>query len=129
MEEEALQELRNFEEKLRFDSLIGLTPKLTDEETTDRLKEKAIELKEEYSNESGNAVKNVFSDLLSLVAFAIVIATNRSGIAVVKNFIDDIVYGLSDSAKAFIIILFTDMFVGFHSPHGWEVLLEEFPDI
>jgi hypothetical protein len=33
---------------------------------------------------------------------------------------DEIVYGLSDSAKAFIIILFTDMFVGFHSPHGWE---------
>ncbi|MBC7516641.1 MAG: proton extrusion protein PcxA, partial [Alkalinema sp. FL-bin-369] len=24
----------------------------------------------------------------------------------------------------FIIILFTDIFVGFHSPHGWEVLLE-----
>nr|WP_298908966.1 hypothetical protein [uncultured Nostoc sp.] len=35
-----------------------------------------------------------------------------------------IVYGLSDSAKAFLIILFTDIFVGFHSPDGWEVLLE-----
>jgi hypothetical protein len=33
-------------------------------------------------------------------------------------------YGLSDSAKAFLIILFTDIFVGFHSPHGWEVILE-----
>lgn len=37
---------------------------------------------------------------------------------------DQLIYGLSDSAKAFIIILFTDIFVGFHSPHGWEVLLE-----
>jgi hypothetical protein len=45
-------------------------------------------------------------------------------VATLKAFIDEIVYGLSDSAKAFIIILFTDMFVGFHSPHGWEVLLE-----
>ncbi|MCY7284308.1 MAG: proton extrusion protein PcxA, partial [Cyanobacteria bacterium CAN_BIN43] len=25
---------------------------------------------------------------------------------------------------AFFIILLTDMFVGFHSPHGWEVVLE-----
>ncbi len=41
-----------------------------------------------------------------------------------KSFMDEIVYGLSDSAKAFIIILFTDIFVGFHSPHGWEVVLE-----
>jgi surface polysaccharide O-acyltransferase-like enzyme len=35
-----------------------------------------------------------------------------------------VVYGLSDSAKAFIIILCTDVFVGFHSPHGWEVIVE-----
>ncbi|MEM9151876.1 MAG: proton extrusion protein PcxA, partial [Cyanobacteria bacterium P01_F01_bin.3] len=33
-----------------------------------------------------------------------------------------------DSAKAFIIILLTDTFVGFHSPHGWEVLLEGVAD-
>ena len=48
---------------------------------------------------------------------------SKREIAVLKSFIDDIVYGLSDSAKAFVIILFTDMFVGFHSPHGWEVIL------
>ena len=41
---------------------------------------------------------------------------------------DDIVYGLSDSAKAFIIILLTDVFVGFRSPHGWEVILEGIAD-
>ena len=29
----------------------------------------------------------------------------------------------ADSAKAFAIILFTDVFVGFHSPEGWTVLL------
>ena len=45
-------------------------------------------------------------------------------VANLKSFIDEIVYGLSDSAKAFIIILFTDTFVGFHSPHGWEIILE-----
>ena len=49
---------------------------------------------------------------------------SRDEIEIVKGFIDEIVYGLSDSAKAFLIILFTDMFVGFHSPHGWEVILE-----
>jgi hypothetical protein len=50
--------------------------------------------------------------------------TNQKELGVLKSFLDETVYGLSDSAKAFIIILFTDMFVGFHSPHGWEVLLE-----
>jgi hypothetical protein len=41
-----------------------------------------------------------------------------------KAFIDEKVYGLSESTKAFAIILFTDVFVGFHSSHGWEVVVE-----
>jgi hypothetical protein len=45
-------------------------------------------------------------------------------IQVLRGLIDELVYGLSDSAKAFAIILFTDIFVGFHSPEGWEVLLD-----
>jgi hypothetical protein len=53
-----------------------------------------------------------------------VIAFSRQEIAIVKSFFDGIVYKLSDSAKAFLIILFTDVFVGFHSPHGWEIVLE-----
>jgi hypothetical protein len=61
---------------------------------------------------------------MSLFAFGFVIANSQREITVLKSFMDNIVYGLSDSAKAFIIILLTDIFVGFHSPHGWEVILE-----
>lgn len=49
---------------------------------------------------------------------------NQRGLNDFKAFLGNVIYDLSDSAKAFIIILLTDIFVGFHSPHGWEVLLE-----
>jgi hypothetical protein len=124
LEEEALQELRRFEEELRFKSLLGLAPKLTEEVREEEVKEKAIELAEEYRDRGNNAIKNVFADLLSLLAFGLIVFSSRQDITILKSFMDDVVYGLSDSAKAFIIILFTDMFVGFHSPHGWEVILE-----
>ncbi|HEY9618628.1 MAG TPA: proton extrusion protein PcxA [Microcoleaceae cyanobacterium] len=124
LEEEALQELHTFEERMRFNSLIGRAPKIGPEELEALVEEKAREIAEDYSHQSANAIKNVFADALSLAAFAIVIVTNRRGIEALKSFMDDVVYGLSDSAKAFIIILFTDIFVGFHSPHGWEVLLD-----
>lgn len=156
LQEEALQELQTFKERLEFDFLLGQAPSLTDEGGGDRangdgvgrerqpipeaskpltkgeqatrieekLKERAEEIKLEYGRASSDAIKNVFADLFALGAFAIVLLTNRRQVAVLKSFLDDTVYGLSDSAKAFIIILFTDMFVGFHSPHGWEVLLE-----
>ena len=49
---------------------------------------------------------------------------SRDELRVLRGFLDEAVYGLSDSAKAFGIILFTDIFVGYHSPEGWAVLLE-----
>lgn len=124
MEEEAYHELNIFEKELRFESIIMESPSLSLETIENQVKEKAIEIAEEFRRKSSNAVSNAFADLISLVAFALVVVTSKKEIVIVKSFIDEIVYGLSDSAKAFLIILFTDIFVGFHSPHGWEVILE-----
>jgi hypothetical protein len=98
---------------------------LSEEEIEKRVEEKAVEIAEEYQDLGQNALENIIADLLSVVAFGLVIYFSREQIAVLKSFIDEFIYGLSDSAKAFIIILSTDMFVGYHSPHGWEVILEE----
>lgn len=124
MEEEALGELQRFEEKLHFENFIKNAPPLLPEQIEVEMKKRAVELAEEFRHESSNAIKNVFADIFSVGAFIWLLVVSKSSIAVIKDFFDRIVYGLSDSAKAFIIILFTDIFVGFHSPHGWEVLLE-----
>jgi len=124
MEEEALQALEKFEERTKFDILIGRLTPLSSEEMENEVKEKALEIAKEFRTESSSAIKNVFADLCSVVAVISLLLVSKPSIAVIKDFFDNIIYGLSDSAKAFIIILFTDVFVGFHSPHGWEVLLE-----
>ncbi|BAZ39469.1 proton extrusion protein PcxA [Calothrix sp. NIES-4101] len=124
MEEEALVELQRYEERLRFQNLIGLKSPLSTTEIEQEVRGKALELAEEYRGESRNAIKNVFSDMMSVIAFIWLLLISKREIAIFKDFLDHVVYGLSDSAKAFIIILFTDIFVGFHSPHGWEVILE-----
>lgn len=124
MEEEALQALEKFEERTKFDILIGNLAPLAPEQMEKQVQEKAREIAEEFRGEGSNAIKNVFADLCSVVAVICLLLVSKSSIAVIKDFFDNVVYGLSDSAKAFIIILFTDIFVGFHSPHGWEVLLE-----
>lgn len=124
MEEEALHELQQFEERLRFEVLIGKAPPMPELAIEQRVRDKAEEIEADYRQLSIDAVKNVFADILAAIAFALLLINSKREIAVLKSFIDEIVYGLSDSAKAFIIILLTDVFVGFHSPHGWEVLLE-----
>jgi hypothetical protein len=123
-EERAFSELQRFEEKIHFEILIGQLPSLSQESIDREIKSKAIELAQYYSQESINAIKNFLSDLLSLVAFCYLILKGGRQISVLKSFLNELIYGLSDTAKAFLIILFTDIFVGFHSTHGWEVVLE-----
>jgi hypothetical protein len=124
MEEEALLELEKFEERIKFENLISNAPPISSADIEIKLQEKAEEVAAQFRGESSNAIKNVFADICSVIAFVWLLIISKSSISTLKDFLDHVVYGLSDSAKAFIIILFTDIFVGFHSPHGWEVLLE-----
>ena len=122
MEEKALEEIKKYEEKIKFEQLLTgteLSPPILEE----KIKAKVSEIATVYRYESTHAIENVFADLCALAAFIWLLITSKREIAILKDFIDQVVYGLSDSAKAFIIILFTDMFVGFHSTHGWEVIL------
>jgi CemA family len=123
VEAKFVEEMVAFEEKLKFQNLFTATTR-SPQETEEALKEKAIEVKADLQKELKEPIKNIFADFISLIVFAVLILTGRQEIATLKVWIDEVVYGLSDSAKAFIIILFTDVFVGFHSPHGWEVIME-----
>ncbi len=124
LEREAMEEMERFEKNLKFKHMVGLVPKLTAEQMEEKIVEKAEEIKVDFYRKSAEAVKNWFADLLSIFTFACLLINGKQQIAIVKSFLDDIVAGLSDTAKAFIIILLTDTFVGFHSPHGWEIILE-----
>jgi len=124
LEEQAVEKLRVYKAEIEFDALLRGKAIPSQEELQQALATKAEELKEEADSESTHAVKNVLSDLAALIAFVGVCLVSREELRVLRGFFDEAVYGLSDSAKAFAIILFTDIFVGFHSPEGWTVLLD-----
>jgi hypothetical protein len=127
MEEKALQELTRFEESLKFRNILSEANNqepLSTEEMEVKVRNKAKAMAKSFGSSSADAVKNWVADGAGLLVFCLVLTNSRREVEILKSFIDELVYGLSDSAKAFIIILLTDIFVGFHSPHGWEVLLE-----
>jgi hypothetical protein len=124
LEERAVEKLRVYKAEIEFDALLRGDSIPTQEQLQQKLSAKAEELKDEADAESTHAVKNVLADLAATLAFVVVCLFSREELRVLRGFFDEAVYGLSDSAKAFAIILFTDIFVGFHSPEGWTVLLD-----
>lgn len=122
IEERVFAELERYQTKLRFQALISEQP-MPGIAIEAQVKEKALELSEKYRWEITEPLKNILSDILGCIVFILFLFKSQPQIAIFKSFLDEIVYGLSDSAKAFILILLTDVFVGFHSPHGWEVIM------
>ena len=125
LEERAVEKLRIYKEKLEFEALLRGEAAPSIEDMQSSLRKKADELQMENARESTTAIKNLLSDGFGVLGFALVCLLCREELRVLRSLFDEIVYGLSDSAKAFVIILFTDMFVGYHSPEGWNVFLRE----
>ena len=123
-EERAFAELERFKEKIHFEVLIGKIPESSHETMNQQIAKKAKIIAVKYANESVDAIKNIFADIVSIITFLLILSITKRQISILKSFFNQLIYGLSDTAKAFLIILVTDIFVGFHSPHGWEVIIE-----
>jgi len=120
----AFEELQTYEENLRFDILIGKEQPLSIKSVNIKIRNKANEVAKHYSRETKDSIKNILADTLSLTTFVGLLRKNERQLALLNSVLNEILYGLSDTAKSFFIILFTDIFVGYHSSHGWEILLE-----
>jgi hypothetical protein len=90
----------------------------------ERTYEKYSELAAEYNEESIDALANIFTDLFTLIGFILVANSMRPQLIILKSFITELLYSFGDTTKSFLLLFITDLFVGFHSPHGWEVFLE-----
>ncbi|WP_055074813.1 hypothetical protein [Pseudanabaena sp. 'Roaring Creek'] len=93
------------------------------EEVEALIQQESIKILKKYNDASLNGVKNLLSDITAAFVFYLFLLSGRKELATIKEFLDEILYSLNDNAKAFLIIISTDTFVGFHSSEGWDALL------
>ena len=122
----AFSDIQNFEEKIYFESLL-IDPADQKPVSSDiEFQNTVNKIASKYNQESIESITNFFSDGISLVTIYFLIYWMKPQIIILRSFLTESIYSLSDTTKSFLLILFTDLLVGFHSPHGWEVFLEFF---
>lgn len=89
-----------------------------------RLQEKTIELAIRYNNQSIEAITNFFADLLSFITLCYLLFALEIQINITKSFLLEVFFGLDDSKKSLLILLITDLLVGYHSSNLWELFFE-----
>ena len=139
LEQSALQDLQNFEDELYFDYFASPskyeTPiwALYQIEANSmefpliinsRLQERMVDLARDYNQKSITYLTTLFGDLVTVTTVIFVVLGFKAQMIIFKSFILEFLYSLSDTIKSVLLIFSTNLLVGFHSPRGWELLLE-----
>jgi ferredoxin len=91
-----------------------------------RFQKKSLEIAETYNKQSILAITCLLGDFVTLLTLYIlfVLPQMKPQVIILKSFLTESLYSLSDTTKSFLLILGMDLLVGFHSPRGWEIVLE-----
>lgn len=88
------------------------------------LEQKMTELAKHYNQQSIEAITNLLADLMGLATLGFLFVNMKMSIVNTTAFLFESFFSLNDSKKSFLMLLFTDLLVGFHSPRGWEVIFQ-----
>ncbi|GMH32934.1 hypothetical protein BSKO_00768 [Bryopsis sp. KO-2023] len=116
---EGAHEIHIEEMRIQLDEAIGMSQPLSDFDLLQHLSEEAYELSEKYIEHNKYAALNVVSDSVSASVFFFMLLFSHEGRRVLFSTMNRVFGGLSDTAKAFMIILLADILLGYHSEEGW----------
>ena len=105
-------------------NLIEDGPSYLENSLPQKFQQKTIELAIYYNQQSIEAITNLFGDFITFITISFLFIWMEPQIIILKSFLTESIYSLSDTTKSFLLILLTDLLVGFHSPRGWEIFLE-----
>nr|YP_009425471.1 chloroplast envelope membrane protein [Austroblechnum melanocaulon]ASU94137.1 chloroplast envelope membrane protein [Austroblechnum melanocaulon] len=122
-EKKALKQLREVEALLWLDDatehLVDTQLQNYDANAYDETTQLAIM----YNELNIQLLLQLLTDVISIAIPALLLITGRKRLAVSNSRIQESFYSLNDTMKAFSILPLTDLCVGFHSPHGWEIVI------
>jgi len=121
---EGSKELHGEETKLRLLANVGEAPELSEKELSQKLHEKAEHIAHEFIEENEKALSNGLADSTAIFVLVAMILVQREKWDILVETWKRLFDGFSDTGKAFLLILVTDILLGYHSEAGWTGMIE-----
>lgn len=83
-----------------------------------------IQLVEMYNEDCIKIISHLLTNLIGFAFISAYLILGKNKLGILNSWIQEFFYSLSDTMKAFLILLATDLCIGFHSPHGWELMID-----
>nr|AMD61992.1 chloroplast envelope membrane protein [Tetraplodon fuegianus] len=126
-QEIALKRLQEIEELIWLDKIMVKSLKeIQPHDLNIEIHQKTINLVQAYNENSLNNLLQLLTDIIYFITLSAVFILGKQRLVILNSWIQELFYSLSDTMKAFFILLLTDLCIGFHSPHGWEIVIGSF---
>nr|YP_009973756.1 chloroplast envelope membrane protein [Ruppia brevipedunculata]QNH93563.1 chloroplast envelope membrane protein [Ruppia brevipedunculata] len=125
-EKNVLERFIELEELLLLDEIIKEYPGTHIKKLGIDVHKETLQLVKTHNEYHLHIILNFSTNLICFTILSGYFIMRNKELAILNSWVQEFLYNLSDTIKAFSILLVTDLWIGFHSPHGWELMIGSF---
>nr|YP_010127315.1 chloroplast envelope membrane protein [Procris crenata]QPO90510.1 chloroplast envelope membrane protein [Procris crenata] len=124
IEEKAiLKKFIELEELSLFDEMIKEYPEGRLQKLRAGVYKETIQLIKMHNESRIHMIRHFSTNLIYFLILSLYSILGNEELIFLNSCLQEFLYNLSDTLKAFSILLLTDLCIGFHSTHGWELMI------
>nr|QHN59919.1 envelope membrane protein [Neolamarckia macrophylla] len=122
-EKSILEKFIELEELLVLDEMIEEYSETHLQKLRIRIQKEMIQLIKIHNEDRIHTILHFSTNIICFVILSGYSILGNEELVILNSWAQEFLYNLSDTVKAFSILLLTDLCIGFHSPHGWELMV------
>nr|CUR02722.1 cemA [Acacia fragilis]CUR04085.1 cemA [Acacia lineolata subsp. lineolata] len=122
-EKSILKKFIELEELLLLDEMIKEYPETRLQNLRIGIYKETIQLIKTYNEDLMNTILHFSTNIICFVILSGYSILGNQELIILNSWVQEFLYNLSDTIKAFSILLLTDFCIGFHSTQGWELMI------
>nr|CUR02537.1 cemA [Acacia exocarpoides] len=122
-EKSILKKFIELEELLLLDEMIKEYPETRLQNLRIGIYKETIQLIKTHNEDLMNTILHFSTNIICFIILSGYSILGNQELIILNSWVQEFLYNLSDTIKAFSILLLTDFCIGFHSTHGWELMI------
>uniref|UniRef100_UPI0030E3E392 chloroplast envelope membrane protein n=1 Tax=Herniaria glabra TaxID=115624 RepID=UPI0030E3E392 len=106
-----------------LDEMIKESPETHLQKLRIGIQSETIQLIKTYNEDCIHIILHFSTNIICFLFLSGYSILGKKELILLNSWVQEFLYNLSDTIKAFSILLLTDLCIGFHSPHGWELMI------
>nr|QVX30674.1 envelope membrane protein [Vatairea guianensis] len=123
LEKSILKKFIEFEELFLLDQMLKEYPETRLQNLRIGIYKETIQLVKMHNEDRIHTILHFSTNMICFVILSGYSILGNQELFILNSWVQEFLYNLSDTIKAFSILLLTDLCIGFHSTHGWELMI------